>query len=79
MSEVMLYARPLVRAKSVTQAVPGVYRELFGKQYFDCAPLRATLSVNACGDNFLRGRCLECLDCRTGKHHAGGVAGGVNP
>lgn len=51
-----------------------IYRELApGFLGFDCGALRATLSPASCGDNFVQGRCLACLNCSVGKGHAGGV------
>lgn len=51
------------------------FREIIpGFHVFDCSPLSASLSKAACADNFLKRRCLACLDCEIGRYHAGGSA-----
>jgi hypothetical protein len=50
------------------QVVYGVQPET-GKSCFTCPRLHATLSVSACGSQFLRGQ-ASCIGCKVGKLHA---------
>lgn len=50
------------------------FREAFpGADFyvFDCAPMRASLSREACADNWRNRRCLSCDGCPIGAEHAG--------
>lgn len=42
---------------------------MYGRQYFDCAPMRCKLSVESCADSHRRGLNLSCLDCSAGEKH----------
>lgn len=65
------YARKsLVSHESPVQQAPAEYQEMYGRRYFECRPLLCKLSVESCGDNFVRGRCLPCLECDVGRQHA---------
>lgn len=50
------------------------YREIYGKVYFDCPELKATLAVDACAKNFTTGHALACLKCPIGRKHAAGAS-----
>lgn len=51
--------------------------ELPGRRYFACGPLRATLDIAACADNWRRANKnrhiarLKCRGCQIGAEHAG--------
>lgn len=65
------YARKtLVNYVTPVQQAPAEYQEMHGRRYFDCAPMRCKISVEACADNHRRGRCLPCLECPAGRKHA---------
>lgn len=66
-----LYARKsLSKHEFVIQKIPEAYELLYGRQYFQCAPMRCKLSVEACADNHRRGLNLACLTCPAGATHA---------
>ncbi len=62
--------KSLVNHESPIQQPPAIYEELYGRRYFDCAPMRCKLSVESCADNHRRGLCLPCLECPAGRSHA---------
>lgn len=75
-----LYARKsLVSYESPIQQPTSNYETIHGRRYFECQPLRCKLSVESCGDNFARGRCLPCLDCAVGRQHAATVTSKDRP
>lgn len=60
--------------------------ELPGRLYFACAPLRCTLSVDACvanwrasADSGLVGGNVQCKRCSVGARHAGGADANTSP
>lgn len=72
------YARKtLVNHEFVIQQPPVEYREMYGRKYFDCQPMRATLSIESCADNHRRGLNLACLHCPAGAKHATTAPDGI--
>ncbi|MGY3551177.1 hypothetical protein [Bradyrhizobium sp. USDA 4469] len=60
--------------------------ELPGRRYFACAPLRCTLSVDACVANWrtsdeagMVGGNVQCKHCSVGARHAGGADANTSP
>ena len=55
--------------------MPLIFRELVpgAPLVFDCERLRASLTPSACAANFIKVRCLSCVDCAVGRDHADGV------
>lgn len=60
--------------------MPVILRELVpgAPLVFDCERLRARLTPSACAANFIKGRCLTCLDCAVGRDHAGPAGARLN-
>ncbi|WP_407122184.1 hypothetical protein [Bradyrhizobium sp. STM 3561] len=59
--------------------------ELPGRLYFACGPLRATLEIDACADNWRRANIdrdisrLKCRGCQIGAEHAGERGANTHP